>query len=340
MDNRTYAIALIGSGFIGGLHAKNIAAHSRTVLRYLVEPNLAVGTELAARYEAKLVDSVDEALADEDLDAVWIASPANTHSDLIRKAAKAGKAIFCEKPVGVELDDVRRLLDELRAYSKPILIGFNRRFDHSHERLKQLVDVGKVGKVEMVVITSRDPQPPPIDYMRIAPGGIFYDTMIHDFDMARWLLGEEPTEIYATASTHLGAVFNPDGEADAATATMKTASGAVCQIVVSRRAVFGYDQRIEVFGSEGMVQSENQAQNHVRIYGKEAITSDPLKTFFTDRYAEAYVREIDVFVDALEGKPVSFPDLYDGREALALSMDALESARTGRPVACSPAPKA
>jgi myo-inositol 2-dehydrogenase / D-chiro-inositol 1-dehydrogenase len=160
--------------------------------------------------------------------------------------------------------------------------------------------------------------------------------MIHDFDTARWLLGEEPTEVYATASTHLGSVLNPDGEADAGTATLKTASGAVCQIIVSRRAVYGYDQRIEVFGSEGMIQSENQAQSHVRVFGKDAVTSDPLKHFFTDRYADAYVREIDVFLDAIEGKPVSFPNLQDGREALALSMDALKSAQSGQPVVFKP----
>lgn len=336
MDTKKYTIALIGSGFIGALHAKNIFDHPRATLSYLVEPNEKVGQALAEQYNTKLLGSVDEALADPKLDAVWIASPASTHSDLIRRAAKAGKAIFCEKPVGMDMEDVDRLLEELKGYAKPILIGFNRRFDPSHSKLKHFVNEGRIGKLEMVAITSRDPNPPPVDYMRKTPGGIFYDTMIHDFDIARWLLGEEPIEVFATASTHLGKAINPDGEMDAATATLKTASGAVCQISVSRRAVYGYDQRLEVFGEAGMVQSENQSQSQVRVYGKDAVTSDPLKNFFIDRYAEAYVREIDAFLDAIEGKTVSYPTLKDGREALALSMDALRSARTGLPVACRP----
>jgi myo-inositol 2-dehydrogenase/D-chiro-inositol 1-dehydrogenase len=323
--------ALFGVGFIGRVHARNLARHPEIDLRYVADPDPAgeiVASEVGARYLA----GVDDALADDRIDAVWIASPPNTHPDLIVRAAKAGKGIFCEKPIGIDLAEVDRLVGRLASYNRPLMIGFNRRFDRSHSRLKKLVEEGRVGTVEFVSITSRDPNPPPVQYMRATPGGIFYDTMIHDFDMARWLLGEEPIELYATASCHLDTTANPDREPDAATATLKTGSGAVCQISVSRRAVYGYDQRIEVFGSRGMVQSENHNRTNVRIYGSDAIGRDPLMPFFIDRYADAFVSEIDAFIAAVRGDRSDYPNAVDGRQALFLSMAALNSSRAGQPL--------
>lgn len=332
MSTKKIMVALIGAGFIGELHARNLARHADIALKFVVEPNEALGRRVAQDVNAEWLPEPEAAFADGAVEAIWIASPASTHTDLIRKSAQADKAVFCEKPVGVTIEEVDRLAAELQDFAKPVLIGFNRRFDASHARLKELVAGGAVGTVEMVAITSRDPAPPPPAYMKATPGGIFYDTMIHDFDIARWLLGEEASEVYATASCHLEEDLNPDREHDAATATLKTASGAVCQIAVSRRAVYGYDQRIEVFGSKGMVQSRNHGQTNVRIYGREAISSDPLKNFFIDRYADAYVREIDRFVAACRGESDDYPNVRDGRQALHLSLEALRSARSGLPV--------
>lgn len=325
-------VALIGAGFIGALHAKNLARHSSITLKYVVEPSETLGQKVSADTGATWITDIDAALNDAEVQAVWIASPASTHTDLIGRAARARKAVFCEKPVGMNVANVDQLISELNDYSAPILIGFNRRYDASHARLKEIVDSGAIGEVELVAITSRDPNPPPPAYMKATPGGIFYDTMIHDFDIARWLLGSDVTEVYATASSHLDAELNPDAEYDAATATLKTKSGAVCQISASRRAVYGYDQRIEVFGSKGMVQSLNHGKTNIQIYGAEAISCEPLKNFFTDRYAEAYVNEIDRFVAAFQNTTDDYPNVWDGREALNISMEALKSANTGVPV--------
>lgn len=327
--------ALIGAGFIGKLHAINLSRHPGISLRYVIEPGEEVGRQVAESVGAAWLADPAPIWSDPEVDAVWIASPASTHSTLIREAVKSGKAIFCEKPIGMEMADVDRLVQEAAGFDRPIFVGFNRRFDASHARLKELVDAGAVGKVEMVVITSRDPNPPPAAYMKATPGGIFYDTMIHDFDVARWLLGEEAVEVYATASAHLGRDLNPDAEFDAATATLKTASGAICQVTCSRRAVYGYDQRIEVFGSEGMVQSQNHGITNVQVFGRDRISMDPLKSFFTDRYADAYVAEIDRFVAAVQGKSNDYPTVLDGRQALFLSLEALQSARSSQPVSLS-----
>lgn len=331
MSNKI-TVALIGAGFIGALHAKNLARHPAITLKYVVEPSDTLGQKVAAETGANWITDINAALNDTEVQAVWIASPASTHTDLIGRSARAKKAVFCEKPVGMNVADVDRLISELNDYSAPILIGFNRRFDTSHARLKEIVDSGAIGDVEMVAITSRDPNPPPPAYMKATPGGIFYDTMIHDFDIARWLLGSDVTEVYATASSHLDADLNPDAEYDAATATLKTESGAVCQISASRRAVYGYDQRIEVLGSRGMVQSLNHGKTNIQIYGAEAISSEPLKNFFTDRYADAYVNEIDRFVAAFHQETNDYPNVWDGREALNISMEALKSAKSGVPV--------
>lgn len=326
------AVGLMGAGFIGALHARNLARHGDVALRTIVEPNEKIGRAVADETGAAWAAAPEAILSDPLIEAVWIASPARTHTDLIRRAIGAGKAVFCEKPVGTDMAEVDALVADFASYARPVFIGFNRRFDATHARLKEIVDSGEIGTVEMISITSRDPSPPPVDYMRATPGGIFYDTIIHDLDIARWLLGEEPVEVYATANCHLDKDINPDGDFDAATVTLKCASGAVCQIAASRRAVYGYDQRIEVFGSKGMVQSPNQGRTDVRVYGAKAIWEEPLKNFFIDRYAAAYVVEIDRFVAACRGEASDLPGLRDGREALHLSFEALKSARSGMPV--------
>ena len=323
--------ALIGAGFIGRVHAKNLSQNPDFDLAYVVDANEEVGKDIAARNGAEWLASPEQVFADPSIEAVWIATPPASHASLLRAASKSKKAIFCEKPLSPDMEEAAQLVAELEGYDKPVFLGFNRRFDPSHARLKQLIDEGAVGKIEMVVITSRDPGPPPVDYMRATPGGIFYDSMIHDFDIARWLIGAEPTELYATATANLGPDVNPDKEYDAATTLMKLPGGAICQLICSRRATFGYDQRIEVFGSKGMATSTNHNETQVVLANGEGFRSDPLKDFFTTRYAEAFVAELDVFARACRGEKVTYADAADGAAALRLSLEALKSAQEEKP---------
>lgn len=328
----TTRVGLLGTGFIGQVHAKNLAAHDQIDLKTICDTNEALGRKVAGQVGAAFVPDAAAVIEDDQIDVVWIASSANTHGALIRQALAAGKAVFCEKPVAVDVDDARALVAESAKYAQPTFIGFNRRFDPTHRRLKEHVLAGHVGTPEVVALTSRDPNPPPPDYVAATPGGLFYDTMIHDFDMALWLLDELPTEIYAVASNCIDASLNPHHDLDTAAVMMRTKSGKLCQINASRRATYGYDQRVEVLGSKGMVQSGNQGPNTATLSIGGAISRDPLKNFFIDRYTQAYVDEIDSFLSVLTGEEKDYPDLKAGYDALRLSMVALESAQSGRPI--------
>src|SRR5206468_3009447 len=203
-----------------------------------------------------------EAFADKAVGAVVIASATDTHVDLAIAAARAGKAIFCEKPIDLDLARVDRCLAEIEKARVPFFIGFNRRFDRSFAAIEAAVRAGEIGKVEMAVITSRDPGPPPAEYLKVS-GGLFRDMMIHDLDLARWLLGEEPVEVYAQASCLVDPAIGQAGDIDTAAVVLRTRSGAIAQISNSRRAVYGYDQRIEAFGSGGMLRAENRTPTTV-----------------------------------------------------------------------------
>jgi myo-inositol 2-dehydrogenase/D-chiro-inositol 1-dehydrogenase len=325
-------ICLLGAGFIGKVHAKNLARNPEVGFTGIFDPDRRAAGLLAERYGVPILESVDEVMGDQRIDAVLIATPASTHPALIRRAAEAGKAILCEKPIGKDLAEVDACLEALEGYDRPVQIGFNRRFDPQHRELYTGLKRGEIGAVEQLIITSRDPHPPPVVYMRDTPGGIFYDTMCHDFDTARWLLGEEPVEVYALASSLVEQDLNPDRDLDTAMALLKTASGKMCHINVSRRSVYGHDQRIEVFGSKGMLQSQNIQRSRIRRYGPEEIGEDVLLDFFIDRYREAYVQELQSFVDAsLRHSPIE-ATIFDGRQSLALSLAALDSSRRGQPV--------
>jgi myo-inositol 2-dehydrogenase/D-chiro-inositol 1-dehydrogenase len=212
------------------------------------------------------------------------------------------------------------------------MVGFNRRFDPHFARLERQLRAGRIGRIELLSITSRDPSPPPLAYVRVS-GGLFRDMMIHDFDMATWLLGEEPVEIYAAASVLTDLAIGEAGDVDTAVVTLRTGSGALCQISNSRRAVYGYDQRIEILGSKGALRADNVAESTVVFAGADAIVSDKPLPFFLERYAEAYRRELDHFVDALTRRTPPSPGGSDGVKALALADAALQSLETGRPVA-------
>lgn len=326
-------IAVLGTGRIGRMHAENIAAHPRARLAGVYDIHAPAAAEVAANLNVPQFDSVEAVLASPDVDAVLIATSTATHADLLEQAVAAGKAILCEKPIDLSLDRVNACATAIAGTPVPIMLGFVRRFDSGHAGVRQAVESGKVGDLHQVVITSRDPGMASDTYIE-ASGGIFRDMTIHDFDMARFILGEDVTEVTATGSR----LVDPDlmkrcDDYDTVTVVLKTASGKQAIISNSRRAVYGYDQRVEAFGSAGMAISENRPMDHVRFYGEEFTDrAAPLKNFFIDRYADAFAAEISAFVDAIEqGNPVPV-GFEDGRQALLLAEAAIRSAAEGRTV--------
>ncbi len=324
------AFCQFGAGRIGTIHAANIAAHPGASLRYVVDVNEAAAKALADSYGAEAV-TTERALSDPEVGAVVVASSTDTHADLIEASARAGKAIFCEKPVDLNLARVEACLALVEAESVPLALAFNRRFDPSFASLKARVAAGEIGKVEMVSITSRDPSPPPIAYVKVS-GGLFRDMMIHDFDVARWLLDEEPIEVTATASCLVDPEIGEAGDVDTALVTLRTASGRLCQISNSRRAAYGYDQRIEVLGSKGMLRAENQQPTTLEASTEAGVSRDKPLYFFLERYAAAYRAELERFIEAVAAGQAPSPNGTDGYAALRLAEAAVESLREQRTV--------
>jgi myo-inositol 2-dehydrogenase/D-chiro-inositol 1-dehydrogenase len=320
-----------GAGRIGAIHAANIARHPSAHLRALVDVDPSAAERLANRHDAA-VGAPASVLADPSIDAVVIASSTNTHADLVEAAARAGKAVFCEKPLDLDRRRAEACVAVAAECGVPLMVGFNRRFDPNFARLERQLRDGRIGRVELLSITSRDPSPPPIPYVRVS-GGLFRDMMIHDFDTARWLLDEEPVEIFAAASVLIDPAIGRAGDVDTAVVTLRTGSGALCQISNSRRAVYGYDQRIEILGSEGTLQADNVVESTVTFAGADGIVHDKPLPFFLERYAEAYRLELDHFIDALTRGAPPQPAGSDGIKALALADAALESLQTRRAVA-------
>ena len=323
-------IAQFGAGRIGQIHAANIAAMKDVRLRYVVDVNADAAKRLAARHGAR-VATEGEALADRRIGAVLIASSTDTHARLAIAAARAGKAIFCEKPIDLSLSKVDSCLQEVEKAGVPMFVGFNRRFDPSFSALKARLDAGEIGAVEQVVISSRDPGPPPLSYIKVS-GGMFRDMTIHDFDMARWLLGEEPVEVFAMGECLVDRRIGTAGDIDSAMVLLRTASDRMCHINNSRRAVYGYDQRIEVFGAKGMLRAENLGETTVEHFGARGTVADRPLDFFLERYADAYRAEMAAFVSSLRSKVPMPVGAADGRRALVLAEAALQSHKKKRPV--------
>lgn len=326
-------LAILGAGRIGGVHARNAAAHRAIDLVAISDPVAASAKGLAEQTGAA-VESVDTVLADARIEAVIVATPTDTHADLTERAAAAGKAVFCEKPIDLDAARVQACLRAVERAGVPLFVGFNRRFDPSFAALRNRLFDGEVGKLEILTITSRDPSPPPLSYITRS-GGLFRDMMIHDFDMACWLLGEAPIEVYATAAALVDPAIGAAGDVDTAAVILKTASGAMCQISNSRRAVYGYDQRIEAHGSTGMLLADNRRSTTVVCAGSGGYTQDPAENFFLERYADAYRLELDAFVHCLDTGAAPEPGGADGLRALELADAAVQSARTGNAIAVS-----
>lgn len=269
-----------------------------------------------------------------DIDAVLICTPTNTHADLIEKFARAGKAIFCEKPIDLSVERVVACLKVVEETGAQLMVGFNRRFDPHFMALKAAIVAGKIGEVEMVNITSRDPGAPPSEYIKVS-GGIFKDMTIHDFDMARFLLDEEVESVMASGSVLVDPEIGQLGDYDSASVILTTKSGKQCSISNSRRATYGYDQRIEVHGSIGMVAAQNQREVSIELATKDGYTKPPLFDFFMTRYIAAYAAEITAFVDMIANKTAAIPSGRDGLESLKVAEAALKSVKLERAVKLS-----
>lgn len=329
-------IAVLGCGRIGRMHADNIAAHPRSALAGVFDVHAPSAAEVSAKHGAVNFAAAEDAFLSPDVDAVLIATPTATHVDFVEMGVKAGKAILCEKPIDLSLERVNDLKTRIAGTDVPIMLGFVRRFDPGHNTARQALLDGKIGDLNQVVITSRDPGMAPDGYIETS-GGIFRDMTIHDLDLARHLLGEEVVSVSAHGSRLVDpALMERCGDYDTAVVTLVTGSGTQAVISNSRRAVYGYDQRVELFGSEGMLISENRKHHQVTRYSADATNiSAPLQDFFIDRYAEAFDAEIGAFVDAVEnGTPVPV-GFEDGRLAQLLADACFRSIDEGRTVLVS-----
>ncbi|WP_313804416.1 inositol 2-dehydrogenase [Sphingobium sp.] len=315
-------IAVIGAGRIGRIHAANARASRELSLKYVVDPIAEAAASLAEQSGAR-VATFDEVLADGEIDGVVIASSTDTHLNYSLRALEAGRAVFCEKPVHSDLAEAKAARKRLAASGGAFLLGFNRRFDPSFQKLKHALDQGRLGTVECVHIISHDPAPPPIDYIKVS-GGLFKDMAIHDFDVARWLLGEEPVEVFASGSCLIDKGIAAAGDIDTARTVLRTASGRMCVISNSRRSGYGYDQRLEVFCSRGAIRADNVAQSTVSTWTDDGRRGDSFENFFLDRYAAAYEAEMAHFARVLAGEqPLVTYD--DGVAALELAEAAARS---------------
>ncbi|AWS52442.1 MULTISPECIES: inositol 2-dehydrogenase [Providencia] len=325
-----FNIALFGAGRIGQVHAVNIAGHKETKLYSVIDPYQPNAVALAEKYQAK-VQTTEEAMQDPNIQGVLIASATDTHADLIELAAKHKKVIFCEKPVHLDLERVKQCLKSVKEHDVPLFIGFNRRYDPQFRHLKNLFQQGAIGKAESLIITSRDPSPPPAEYVKVS-GGMFRDMTIHDFDMARFMIGEEPCSVYAQGSNVVDPAIGQAGDIDTAFIILKFPSGAMATISNSRRSGYGYDQRIELHGEKGLLTAGNIKENSVALLSEVGCLSAKPEYFFLQRYHEAYQAEWQHFVDILAGRAESETTGTDGELALYLADKALESLKTGKEV--------
>jgi len=327
-------LAVIGCGRIGRIHAENIARHPRARLVCVYDVAQEVAHKAASELSSKAARSLEDVLADRKVDAVLIASSTATHIPLIIAAVKAGKAVLCEKPIDLDLEQAQACWREIAPYGPVVMIGFNRRFDASFRELRERLHAGEIGKLEMIVITSRDPAPPAAEYIK-GSGGLFTDMSIHDFDMARSLAGDI-VEVHAFGANLIDPVFSQFRDIDTCAISLRAACGALIQVNNSRRCAYGYDQRIEAFGSNGMLQARNHRATSVEVWNAQRTAAkNVLVDFFIQRYEQAYDAEVDFFVEALESGRPPTPGFADGIAAQRIAMAADESLKTGRAIKLS-----
>ena len=323
-------LAILGAGRIGQVHARAIYSSDKAQLAAIFDPVADAAQAIAMRYGAAVMD-VDSIAADTTIDGVILCTPTDLHADQIEQFARAGKAVFCEKPIDLDAGRVRDCLQVVAETGAALMVGFNRRFDPHFMALKAAIEDGRIGTPEMGVITSRDPGAPPADYIRRS-GGIFRDMMIHDFDMAMFLMGGMPASVMATGAVLTDPQIETLGDFDSATAVLRWANGRQVAISNSRRAVYGYDQRIEIHGSAGMVAAQNEHPVNIEVADASGYARPPLHDFFMTRYVDAYANEINAFIDSLADGAASVPVGLDGLNALLIADAALASAKSGRSV--------
>jgi myo-inositol 2-dehydrogenase / D-chiro-inositol 1-dehydrogenase len=320
-------MAVLGCGRIGRIHAANLARHPRAKLVAVFDVASDAALQTATALGVKRAGSLDEVWAERQVAAVVVATPTETHLPLVTAAVKAGKAVFCEKPIDLDLERARACWRDIAAHGPRLMIGFNRRFDPSFRALRERLQRGDIGRLEILIITSRDPAPPSLAYLR-SSGGLLRDMTIHDFDMARYLAGDI-NQVQAFGANLVDPKIAKLGDIDTCTVSLRAKSGALLQINNSRRCVYGYDQRIEAFGTSGMLHAGNERATTVEYWGGELTAArDPVLNFFLERYAEAYRVELDAFIQSMEeGGPMQ-PDFSDGLEALRLAVAAEDSLRS------------
>ena len=321
-------LAIIGAGRIGKVHALAINNSKIANLVYIYDPDEEIAKKFSVEFNC-IVSNIDNIKKDKQIDAVIICSPTDTHVELICIFSNYKKAIFCEKPIDLDIKKVRKCLETIEKNKTQFMIGFNRRFDPHFQSLKNSLKQDKIGNIETIIITSRDPGLPPINYLKQS-GGIFKDMTIHDFDMAIFLLDELPVEIYSSASILIDDQIKEVEDFDTASVILKTLSGKQIIISNSRRSSYGYDQRIEVHGSLGMVSAENQRPLSIEIANSQGFTKPPLHHFFMTRYIDAYAEEINYFVNSLKSGSEIKPNGIDGLNALIIAEAAKSSLLKGK----------
>ena len=334
---KTIKIGIIGAGRIGRVHAENIAKFVPEMeIKTIADPYMSEETvEFLRRLRIpNIVKDAEEILKDTEIKAVVVCSPTDLHAEYSIKAAEAGKDVFVEKPVDYRIERVKEVIAAAKKAGVKLQVGFNRRFDHNHRAVYEAVRAGKVGKVNLVKISSRDPEPPTIDYVKVS-GGIFYDMMVHDFDMARFLAGSEVTEVFAYGGVLVDPAIGEAGDVDTAVVSLKFANGAMGVIDNSRKAVYGYDQRVEVFGSEGAVMDENDTPNNATYYGADGTSSSPCYKIMWDRYTMAFAAEQKAFAEAVLNGTQTQVTGEDGLAPILIAAAATKSLKEGRPVKLS-----
>lgn len=322
--------AQFGAGFIGKIHGANIAKHPKSELEYIYDVNRQAAEELAAKLGAKVASSPEE-IWDSDVGAVLIASSTNTHAELLSSAIQARKPIYCEKPIDLDIDRVKAVVQQARQTNLPILVGFSRRFDTNHLGIRESLQKGELGKLEMMHITARDPKPPALSYIKVS-GGQYRDQTIHFFDMLRWLSDEDPIEVYAAGASLVDPAIGEAGDVDTSMLILKFPSGALCHINCSRRADYGYDERVELFGSKGMALSRRKPRREVTLYKGNSIVSDGLHAGWFERMEPTFYQALDALIKTIEGEQVEYPTLTDGLKAQMIAEAAVESLRLNQPV--------
>ncbi len=330
---KKYNVGIIGAGRIGKLHAENLVhcvpqANVVAIADVFADNIKEWANDLGIE---KVYSDYHDILNDKDVEVVLICSPTNTHSQITIEAANAGKHIFCEKPIYYDLNKIHAALDAVKKAGVTFQVGFNRRFDHNFSAVRKAVQDGKIGDVNIVKVTSRDPNPPSIDYVKVS-GGLFLDMMIHDFDMMRYLSGSEVEEVFAAGAVLVDPAIGEAGDIDTAIVTLKFKNGALGVIDNSRKAAYGYDQRVEVFGSKGCVTVKNDTDNSTEISTEEAVTTLKPKYFFLERYKDSFIEELTCFFNSIEKNEPTMVGAIDGLNAVIVALAAKKSLETGAPV--------